>query len=73
MDPPLDRNFRFTKFFLRFGGKPYHCAKFQLPRPSGNAREFFPMLNLWGLGAPGSAPEQQFWVLKFFPIVSRQQ
>jgi hypothetical protein len=71
MDPPLDRNFRFTKFFLRFGSKPYHCAKFQLPRPSGNAREFFPMLNLWGLGGPWFRPWTAILGFKIFPYSFR--
>src|SRR5277367_1723080 len=54
--PPLDRDFWFSELALRFGAKPYYRAKFQLPRPSGSACEFFPMLNVWQVEGPLDPP-----------------
>ena len=62
------------QIFLRFCSKPYHCVKFQLPRPSGSAGNFSHVKPMGKpSGAPASAPGQKFWVLKFVPIVLEQQ
>src|SRR5277367_2509259 len=54
-------------FPLRFGGKPYYRAQFKLPRPSGRAWEFFPMLILWQVKGPLAPPlDRNFGFLQFF-------
>ena len=65
---PLERNIMFREFFLRFCGKLYNCANFQLPRPSGSACEFFPMLNLWQVEGSLDPPLKGNFRFRIFPF-----
>src|SRR5277367_4280439 len=61
---PWTEIFGFRNFSF---GLVVNRAKFQFPRPSGSALEFFPMLNLWGsLQGPLTPPlGRNFGFLKF--------